>query len=342
MKAISWALCIFLTITIYGCGWLGIRDRSADYLLAEETEPTVIPAEMDDVQLGQIYPLPQITAQTEISSSFEVPRPQPVSVNTFEQLVKIQSIDDKRWILVNSAPSELWPRIRNTLNRNGIPTARAEGSEGIIETIWLNYTSDEINSHRFRLKVSPGVQTNSTEITALHQQQARGSEEPLPWPQNSDDEKRESDMLSLIANQLASEAGYASVSLLAQDIGGKSKVEIVKPEVADPYISVKLPFDRTWASINYSASRGGFVIIDKNRSEGVFLVNYSSEIEEDEGFFKRWFGGGSDDQVINANYRLLVQAVGANIEIRIVTADGDSIDTAEALKLLTILRGNMS
>ena len=341
MKAISLGLCTLLTITISGCGWLGIRDRSGDYLLAEETEPTVIPAEMDGVNLGQVYPIPKIKAQAEISSSFEVPRPQPVSVNTFEQLVKIQSIDDKRWILVNSGPSELWPRIRNTLNRNGIPTARAEGSEGIIETIWLNYTSDEVNSHRFRLTVSPGVQINSTEISALHQQQIRGSEDQLPWPQNSDDHKRESDMLSLIANQLASEAGYASVSLLAQDIGGESKVELIKPEVADPYILVKLSFDRTWASINYSVSRGGFVIIDKNRSEGIFLVNYSSQTEEDEGFFERWFSG-SDDQVIDANYRILVQTVGANVEVRIVTADGDSIDTAEALKLLTILRGNMS
>ena len=342
MKVISWGLCIFITVTISGCGWLGIRDRSADYLLAEETEPTVIPAEMDGTKLGQVYPLPKITAQGEISSSFEVPRPQPVSVNTFEQLVKIQSIDDRRWILVNSAPSELWPRIRNALNRNGIPAARAEGSEGIIETIWLSYSSDEENSHRFRVSVAPGMQLNSTEISALHQQQPRGSEDSLPWPDSSDDDKRESDMLSLIANQLASEAGYASVSLLAQDIGGKSKVEIVKPEVADPYILVKLAFDRTWASINYSASRGGFVTIDKNRSEGVFLVNYSSEIEEDEGFFKRWFGGGSDDQIIDANYRILVQGVGANIEVRIVSADGDSINRAEALKLLTILRGNMS
>ena len=125
-----------------------------------------------------------------------MPRPQPISVNTFEQLVKIQSIDNKRWVLVNNSPSELWPRVRNVLNRNGIPAARAEGSEGIIETIWLSYGSDEENSHRFRLSIAPGVQTNSTEISAVHQQKVRGTDDQKDWPEQSDDNEKEKDMLS--------------------------------------------------------------------------------------------------------------------------------------------------
>ncbi len=124
MKKIISSLCVCLTIS--SCGWLGIRDRSSDYLLAEETAPIVVPAELDAVNLGQAYPIPSIANESAPEATFEVPRPQPISVNTFEQLVKIQSIDDKRWILVNSSPSELWPRVRNALNRNGVPAARAE------------------------------------------------------------------------------------------------------------------------------------------------------------------------------------------------------------------------
>ena len=340
MKRIISGLCICWLIS--GCEWLGIRDRTGDYLLAEETAPTVVPAEMDAISLGQAYPIPKITAEIDPQASYEVPRPQPISANTFEQLVKIQSIDEKRWVLVNSSPSELWPRIRNALNRNGVPAARAEGSEGIIETIWLSYNSDEENTHRFRLSISPGVQNNSTEISALHQQKARGSDEQNSWPELSDDKEREKDMLSLIANQLATETNYGSVSLLAQEIGGESKVKIVKPDVADPYILVKLPFDRTWASINYSASRGGFTTIDKNRSEGLFLVNYTSQLEEEDGFFQRWFGSDAEEETIKVNYQILVQAVGANVEVRIVSPNGDSLTANEALELLTVLRGNMS
>ena len=100
-------------------------------------------------------------------------------------------------------------------------------------------------------------------------------------------------MLSLVANDLACCVRIRLVSLLAQDIGGEAKVEIVTPAVADPYIQVKLSFDRTWASISYSADRGGFVTVDKNRSEGVMYVNYTEETTDEPGFFTRWFGGGA-------------------------------------------------
>ena len=82
---------------------------------------------------------------------FDVPRPQPASVIHFEQSVKIQSLEGRRWVLINVPPSEVWPRVRNVLNRSGVPAALADGSEGIIETVWVKFNSDEENSHRFPL-----------------------------------------------------------------------------------------------------------------------------------------------------------------------------------------------
>ena len=105
---------------------------------------------------------------------------------------------------------------------------------------------------------------------------------------------------------------------------------------------MKLPFDRTWASISYSASRGGYTTIDKDRSEGIFLVNFTSQLEEEAGFFQRWFGEDTEDAVIEVNYHILLQEVGANVEVRVVSPNGDSLSASEALELLTVLRGNMS
>ena len=151
-------------------------------------------------------------------------------------------------------------------------------------------------------------------------------------------------MLSLLANQLAAEPDYSSVSLLAQEIGGESKVDIVNPEVADPYLLVKLAFDRTWASVDYSASRGGFITVDKNRNDGLFMVSYTDLVEgEEQGFFARWFGDkASEQEIIDANYQILVQTVGANTEVRIVDINGTSVNKSTLLKLLTVLRNNMT
>jgi outer membrane protein assembly factor BamC len=174
----------------------------------------------------------------------------------------------------------------------------------------------------------------------IHNQTARGEEALAAWPIVSDSDQRELDMLTLIANDLAGATDFASVSLLAQDIGGASKVEIVTPEVADPYVLMKLEYDRSWASVLYSSDRGGFTIVDKDRTAGMIFVSYTEESPEDDGFFAGWFGG--DKEIIESNYRILVKTVGADVEIRIVGVSGDSLDKPESLRLLSILRSNLS
>ena len=275
MKIMSAILVILFSVNLTSCGWLGLKDRTNDYLLSEETEPTVIPRELSTGSLGQLYPIPAIETSSEQLVSFDVPRPLPASVNTFEQLVKIQSFDEGRWVLINISPSELWPRLRNVLNRNGVPSAVAQGSSGLIETVWVTFSSDDDNSHRFRFTIAPGVQVESTEIAVVHNQAVRGEEDNAAWSSASDSDQRELDMLTLVANDLAGVNDFASVSLLAQDIGGASKVEIISPEIADPFIRIKLGFDRSWASVVYSLERGGFSTIDKNRSDGMLYVNYT-------------------------------------------------------------------
>ena len=150
-------------------------------------------------------------------------------------------------------------------------------------------------------------------------------------------------MVTFLAEELVRQPDYASVSLLAQDIGGESKVEVINPDITDPYILVRLTYDRAWASINYSVSRGGFSLIDKDRSEGLLLVNYSDELTEDSSsFLKNLFSAKSVDEILKANYRILVKKVEQNVEIRAVSLEGDSLDREQSLKLLNIVRSNMS
>jgi outer membrane protein assembly factor BamC len=337
-------LVIVVCLMLSGCSWLGIEDNRGDYLLSSETEVIVVPEKLSASRLGQIYPIPHVSGAISSQSSIELPRPQPISANTFEQLVKIQSIDNKRWILVNNSPSELWPRVRNVLNQNGIPSKRVDGSAGIIETTWLGDNSDPEKQHRFKFSIAPGVQVNSTEISVVHQSKLIDAGE-LAWPKISNLDDKEKDMIVFLANQLVAQPDYASVSLLARDIGGASKVEVINPDIADPYILVKLSYDRTWASINYSASRGGFTLIDHDSAQGFLMVNYLDELlEEKSSGISSWFGlkDKNNDDIIEANYRILVREVEAAIEVRIVGLEGDSLEKEQALKLLNIFRSNMS
>ena len=331
---------IALTATQTGCSWLGIRDRSHDYLLAEEMAPIVVPADLDSAALGQIYAIPTVLNDSVALDELDVPRPDPAAFLTFEQSVKIQRYEDRRWILVNQLPAQIWPRLRSILVRNGVPAAVADGERGVIESVWVKFNDDEALSHRFRFTVIPGIAVDSTEIAVLHQAVARGAEEGVEWPQNSDSDSREQALVQLVAGQLTSNSGISSVSLLAQTIGGKGRVELVSPEVADPFIVVQLNFDRSWASISYAAQRGGFSIVDQNRSAGTLLVDFNDSEGEQRSFWQRWFG--SDEQLLSSDYQIVLKAVGGNVEVRIVALDGSSLARKEAQRLLQILRGNMT
>ena len=65
-------------------------------------------------------------------------------------------------------------------------------------------------------------------------------------------------------------------------------------------------------------------------------------VEQESSGISSWFSANNKEQVLSANYRILVEQVESSIEIRIVSLEGDSLDKEMALKLLNIVRSNMS
>ena len=332
------------SLGLSGCGMFGeegtFRNRGKDYLAAEELPPIVVPEGLDNAGLGQLYPIPPISQTTVLHEGGDVPRPMTLSAESLEEVVKIQNLGGERWILTNRSPSEVWPRLRNLLNRNGIHTAHAEAAQGVLDTVWLEFQGDDEYHHRYRLSVQPGVQLNSTEIKVLHDRMKAGSDGHDNWPDDSVDDQREQEMTQILAEALAGDLSSGTVSLLAQAIGGAEKVEIVTPEVADPYLMMKLDMDRAWASVGYSLQRGGFTTIDQDRSAGVFYVHYSAEDENKPGFFRRMLSRG--DKILEAGYQVLLIRVDDGVQVRIVDTDRAGLQRAEAIRLLQGVRANLS
>src|SRR5690606_23374789 len=108
-----------------GCGALWgdqayFRDRDGDYQKADSIDPLKVPDGMNDAELGQLYIIPEIveTDFGDIPTEHKerVPRPDPIAANALAERVKIQRLGDERWVLMNVAPGELWPRVRSFLN----------------------------------------------------------------------------------------------------------------------------------------------------------------------------------------------------------------------------------
>lgn len=329
------------TLVTTACGT--IRDRSRDYLQVEEMEPIVVPEHLSAERLGEIYPIPPISETVVLEGDGEVPRPQSVASNVFEEEVRIQSLGQESWILINRPTSEIWPRVRSLLNRTGIPVVAADAPSGVMETGWLNFNDDEASSHRFLVQLSPGVQSSSSEIKVRQQQVPQGNEEDAPdWPERSNDRERERDMLRIVAESLAGDDAASSVSLLAQEIGGKPRVTIQTPRVADPYLAMDLDFLRAWASLAYSLERGGFTTEDQEQNDdsGVFYVSFLPPDDSEPGFFSRIFRRGGGDNSVS--YQVLVSPSGDGVAVRLTGPEGQNLSRDETLRLLRIIQSNLT
>ncbi len=332
-----------------GCGLFGgddglIRDRGDEYRQAQEIPQVRVPEGLDDSTLGQLYPIPEIPETTLLDEETGTLRPQALASNLLDEEVKIQSLGNKRWIRINRSPGEIWPRVRNILNTNAIPTAQADAARGTIETVWLEFDEDKDHLHRYRFQIEQGLQISSTEISILHASMPRDGQAPS-WADTSVSDEREQSMAQFLAGNLAGELSGSTVSLLAQSIGGGAKVETVTPKGETPYLLIKLEFERSWASVAYAVSQDGFSVVDQNRSEGIFYINDKSEDEDKPGFIGSLFSFDDDDAVRSDSdlslYQVTLKATAEGVQVH-VSASGATLERTAVLRLLKRIRANLA
>lgn len=341
------SLSVVLGLTVLPGCWMfdddGLfRNRQNDYQLGNEMPVMVVPEGADHDALGELYVIAEIPDTSLLLEEVDgAPRPQPLRGSLLDEEVKIQTLGGKRWVLTNRAPSEVWPRVRNILNRNGLTTGFADASAGVLETVWLELQSDEIYKHRFQFRIEPGVQVDSTEVAIVHMRVKKG-EDSGAWPFQSDDDEREKAMANMLASALAGDESSGTVSLLAQSIGGESKVEIITPKDLDPYILLKLDYDRGWASVGYATGRDGFLLVDQDRTEGVFYVHFGDPEEEQPGFFENLFSDDENELSLSVTYLILLIKGDEGIEVRLTDSERQLLERTEVLRLLKKIRANLS
>lgn len=303
-----------LTISLSGCGMFfgdeGVfRNRAGDYVKADNIPPLVLPPGKKSETMGELYPIPSITATDfgydPSADAYEVPRPMPLSANLAQENVKIQRVGSESWILINAAPGEVWPRIRNFLNVNTLAVSKADIGKGIIETSWLQFKTDLSTYDRYRLQIDQGVQPETTEIHITHMS-VPVAEKPAPdmgWPRRSVNAEREKWMLDELAATLASETAEGGTSLLAQAIGGSVKANL---GVAgnEPQMTIKLDRQRAFATLTYAAKQDGFTTWGSDTEAGLFYVHYIDPDDAKPGWFKRLFRIGLNPKAPTSPYNL--------------------------------------
>lgn len=329
-----------------GCSYLlgddGLfPDTSQDYRKAREMPEIEVPEDKSREALQQAYPVPEVALGSGLGGEFDVPRPAPLSASATQDAVRIQSLGEESWALVNIGPGQLWPQVRAFLAATGIAVSRADAEAGLIETGWIELEGQPMAS-RFRFRIEQGVQRGSSELHVLQMNQAGDTSR---WPQMSDDTGQEGEMLRSIAQYVANSADSSPVSMMAdRAMSSQGRIALREGDGGDRYIELGLPFDRAWASVGKALEDAHFEIVDRDRSAGHYYIRYlGSEAEEESGWLASLFGGGEDNPLLGRDLLLSLHNEGeSKVSIRLAAQKAPVLKEREERELLSLLQSNIN
>lgn len=329
-----------------GCGWLfgdeGVfRDRSHDYRKSYELDPLTMPSGVKTDAIQDGYAIPPISDRAELTSEFVVPRPEALSEEVDREAVRINRLGDEQWILVNVSPGQVWPRLRSFFNLGGVGLLRADAVRGEMETAWIQPVDGELPKERYQLSIEQGVQRGSSEVRVKQMTIEAGQN----WPDESSNKAREDSLVSQLSQFLADAAIDSSVSMLAeQAIDASGRVSIEQEQGRDPYILLKLPEYRAWASLGLALNKAGYVQDDLDATQQLYYVHYDHiDEEEDEGWFSGWFGGDEGPEANRVDYYVrMKQRDSQFMEITIELQSGEPMAEGEADTLLKMIKRHLT
>lgn len=354
MRTLKLTSMIILLLQITACSWLfgdegTFRDRSNDYRQATVTAPLELPEGMESESIDDRYTIPTISDRTTLDDDFEVPSPEPLADDVNRDQVRINTLGEQRWILVNGAPGQVWPRLRGFLSLNQLAVQHTDAINGLIETAWLQPEGEDALRERYRLRIDQGVQRGTSEIYVLQADIRSGDEN---WPQQSSNAEREKIITQELAQYLADSSAAAAVSMLAQQaINSSGKITLQEDANNNIHINLALPFSRAWAAVGNALQKSGFVIDDINRTEQVYHLNYvegsNSKEKEKDGIFSWMFdwapSNDADKPAESIAYRVrLTDSNNGTIAITIESADNTELSKSDTERLLKLIKRNIT
>jgi len=342
----SRVLALVLAATLPGCGYLfgdkGLfPDTSSDYRKARTTDILTVPEHLDGDTLAEVFVVPPVSEELLIDGKFETPRPEPLIAGELEGAVRIQRLGDENWALVSEAPGQLWPQVRAFLTQMGYQVARMDASAGTIETDWAQLAETEISS-RFRFRIEQGVQRGTSELHVLHMYQVGDGQS---WPAQSSDATLEREMLQAAAQYIADGSETMPVSMIAeQSIAATGKVTLQEDTAGEPYILLRLPAYRGWASLGLALEGSGFEIDDRDRTAGTYYTHFRGpDAEKKRGFFSM-FSRGKKHPL--AGREILIRMAEQSADALVIRVDPIGTERPLSLRerqeLLVLIKGNIS
>ncbi len=269
-----------------------IKDRSNEYLAIESSNELVIPPWYRNDKVSAQYPVPELPQQRALPEKFVLPEPPDGTAALGNDPYLIETVAGQTWLHLYTAPGKVWPLLDFFWREYGVSIAQEnvaagfmvtapvrkadEGKEGEARLFDALGERDSLSeaSYQVQAKLAQGVRRNTAELQV---RLLPAGQTVSQWAVDSQYTKIEAELLELIGRFVTSEAIENRYSLLANDIGGESRVRILQDEAGYAFIEMQLSFQRAWSEVEQAIDAAKIVVADKDRSERIFYVSRLNE-----------------------------------------------------------------
>jgi len=307
----------------------------------------------DDVQMirrmDPLLPIPHHVASLESTDGYEVPRPLALPSDEQAGEFSLQESGALSWIVAQRIPAQIWPTAQQFFERNGFKIASERPHLGEFITQWQSVDELDLGlirqvwgeatptlEVRFRVRIEPGVQRNSSDVFIDQAQRNAGSLIDSEWTANTVTQAESAALLRELNKYLAlSHEGGESYSLLASKAyDAPKRVALVDGGDGVKALRLDANFDRAWSGVGRALNAAQVAVYDLNRSAGLYYIDLAEKAQQEEpGFFKRLFSSKKQTPEPVSAERYIVRLTAINQQVFVnVERDSDTLAPVDVAK----------
>ena len=299
------AVYLLLLAGLSACDSIPFIDTKPDYKSAGRARPLEVPPDLTATPSSDTYSIPGSTSYSAYSQAQEGQEVAVEKVLATPEGVRLEKAGGQRWLVVNAPAEKIWPVIRSFWTDMGFAIRVENPQLGIMETEWIDSEAIEkkeagdwgdkfdkwldklsrfADKKKFRTRLELGNDSNTTEIYMSHRSVSGAADDGKNRVQTQSTEIADAKtsaqdaeldvellrrlMVKLGVDEQKSKSIVVSAAVL-------NRAEVVKEADGSATLLLNDPFDRAWRRVGLALDRVGFVIEDKDRSNGIFFVRYA-------------------------------------------------------------------
>ena len=351
-----------------------LPDRRPDYRQSRTEDPLEVPPDLTASTIDDTLVVPELNPTASASlSDYASERAGSQRLVTDETVLQdqpgmqLQRDGEQRWLVVQQAPEQLWPKIKEFWTDNGLPLAREEPRIGIMETNWLENRADIPSGpirailsrvidfaysaptrDKFRVRLERVPDGSGTEVYLTHygveevvQSELagrRGSTTDVAlWQSRPRDPELEAEMLNRLMVHLGASERQAATQLAEATSPQGPRARLLGDDGA--MLVIEEDYAHAWRLVGLALDGSNFVVEDQDRAQGLYVVEYSDPLDDgkEKGFLSRLAFWKNDPPPQGIRYQVRLAGRGPQTLVVVHNAEGQPDNSRTAQLILDSL-----